>query len=385
MKNIILSDPYAIYIKFIKRIKEHGGNASFPEFKDIIDRLSLKLSSPNIIEKVEKNQILKIHYNNLLSKIKFLNIKPIYNDDNFPYKSDINIYFPYRETIRVIYQVVEFFTLFCQKDASPIYHFDRYYYLINMLIEEEDIILIPTDEQLTINDFILTRHIPIYFIGINHENLYFDGYLQSPTEFFIHDINHSRRLFYYLKNSNLIQKGIMKETQNFIENKIKPLIKKSKYLSYFMFELFHEYSIPISKELIEKELLRKPGDLSPYEYITDLNYYNNKLEYDTGNILSGVNNSTLIQNKCNNIVYYHQPYATVFSTLYYKHKYGFYDNNIKFFKKWNMDIFINDLNCFFETFNINKIGPEKIIMYCYNDRRVEIYKTIYEDRKKVNK
>lgn len=52
------------------------------------------------------------------------------------------------------------------------YHFDRYYYLINMLVKSEDIILIPIDEVLTINDFILTRHVPIYFIDINHEDKY---------------------------------------------------------------------------------------------------------------------------------------------------------------------------------------------------------------------
>lgn len=375
----ILTTPYNAYKKYKNRLVNNK-IASFPEFKPVVDYLCKCLLSEKIQILIKKSDILISWYNMLTTKIKFLNINQI-DTGNIPYFNNTVVKFPYRETIMIIFNILEFLQTIYEKEAEKIYHFDRYYYLLNMLIENKNIILIPTTKNLTMEDFIYTRHVPIYFVGVSSENIFYDGRVQTPLEFFIHDINHSRRLYYYSFNNKLFDDKIMYNTEIFINTHIKPIIDKNIYIKYILFELFHEYSIPIDKKSIYKEIMRLPGDDSPYEYITSLNYYDNSLEYfkPNTNILSGMNRRKLISDNPHNIVYYNQPYATVFSTVYYKLKYGFYDNDNTVFIKYNEDCYIEAFNIIFDLFEL-KVTKEHILKCTYDLKRVELFTTKYEDR-----
>lgn len=376
LENEILNNPYVFYLKNINRLKNN--NSSFPEFESIINDIIHNLSSPEIQNKILNNVLNKV-YQLLITKIKFLNINVI-DTGKIPYFSNDAVKYPYKETIMVIFSYLEFLQYIYDADAEKIYHYDRYYYLLNLLINNENLILIPTTKTLKMEDFIYTRHIPVYFIGISHKNIFYDGRVQTPLEFFMHDINHSRRLYYYLENNNLLNDKLLYDTQLRMY-KLHHIINKNIYIKYILFELFHEYSIPIDKEFIQNELLRTPGSDSPYEYITSLNYYDNKYEYSktNSNILSGMSNRKLITQKSHNIVYYYQPYATVYSTLYYKFKYGFYDNTNDIYLTFNENKYIEAYEIILKLFDI-KIPKEHMLKCIYNLKRVELFTTKFENR-----
>lgn len=191
----ILDDPIKIYTEWSNRLSDV--NASFPEFEEVIKYIdcNIKLILNIEKEKDSKNyEMLK-----LIGHIKLVNIT------NILYQIKQK-YLPYADTIRTIYDALEFFDIYERidnKNLGPYYHSLNYkYYMTKMLDEPVNCIIFPTiSNKIGATDFIKLRHVPIFLCGVSIKSIYVDEYLQSPLEFFVHDINHARRMAEYFKKS----------------------------------------------------------------------------------------------------------------------------------------------------------------------------------------
>lgn len=96
----------------------------------------------------------------------------------------------------------------------PLYHADRYYYhQYPLLFENKRVVIFLTDAPLDFMDLIKVRSVPIGFVGVTFETIFADRHYQSPLDFFIHDINHVRRMQAY---SDIIVNNSMSESETLI-------------------------------------------------------------------------------------------------------------------------------------------------------------------------
>jgi len=158
-----------------------------------------------------------------------------------------------------------------------------------------NVLLIPCVESVGETALILTRSAPIFLIGINVTTIHVDEYIQTPAEFFIHDVNHARRQFqnsleayqknyshmniidYYrmqhdfitrkirplimLKNTGLTNAGLLENTSKEYNDGIKAVMKN------ILFEVLHEEADPALPEIICSKVIKPSGDPSPFQFI----------------------------------------------------------------------------------------------------------------------
>ena len=137
------------------------------------------------------------------------------------------------------------------------------------------------------------RPYPLFPIGVSMTNTYVDEFLQSPIEFFIHDINHTRRMFeenekdmvrknknpnncydtieYYNESNKCLEKikdilikYTIKDTNTPYQQKpiqniaYDTLIEKgyASIIKIIIFEIVHEDALPLQEDIICKTILR---------------------------------------------------------------------------------------------------------------------------------
>lgn len=182
-KNII-DNPVENYNNMTDRLKKYGPTASFPEFENVVLYLQEKI-------KITINENKDIEWIKLLGQIKLVNII------NILYETKQQ-YLPYYETMRTICDILDFFDVIERSNNKKLgvyYHSTNYLYYLSMLLNYNDAIIFPVIcDNLGATKFIQMQSIPIYFCSVIINSKYVDEYLQSPKEYFIHDVNHSRRM-----------------------------------------------------------------------------------------------------------------------------------------------------------------------------------------------
>jgi hypothetical protein len=148
--------------------------------------------------------------------------------------------------------------------------------------EVSDQVFFPTIVSLGVTDFLKTRGVPISFIGINTEIERVDGFYQTPYEFFIHDVNHARRMQLFFQEEadrrSLNMHDFCRQTSRYVKETLLPLFclkkaddaemrKKKKITKMVLFEILHEDALPADPETIRQALLRPPMQLTPFEKI----------------------------------------------------------------------------------------------------------------------
>jgi len=132
-----------------------------------------------------------------------------------------------------------------------------------------NIILFPTFDNIGATDLIKTRYVPVFFIGITTEPVYADEFLLTPSEFFFHDINHSR-IIYQQDEEYLIDKKISKQqlissmeatTKLYFDNISTITYKKlTALMKMLIFEIIHEDGFSFINEKICERLLKPEGE-----------------------------------------------------------------------------------------------------------------------------
>jgi hypothetical protein len=276
----MLENPVETYLLFRERLDSDGCETSFPEFEGVIGYLIKSLFQNSEIYTWFQNDSRNILIEQLLNKIIGLTIEG-------------RFYYPYSSTIYVIEDILELLDYYYRSNIKnteglpvneqmgPYYHIFRYRsYITTFLCSREfgipNNIIFPTHFNISATSLIKLRCVPILIMGVINKPIYVDQYLNSPLDFWAHDIQHSKRqiqetLRYYdvfIKHNNYYKRRTLydiktpiqfyKYMHDFTVNKIIPMIKINRddsdeikaYKSIkrlIIFEVVHEKAWPITQ------------------------------------------------------------------------------------------------------------------------------------------
>jgi hypothetical protein len=349
----VITNPIEAYKEFRMRILLEGQLAPFPEFRPVVDYLIKELEKKEIQDLLLQHPSLRFEYIEARTFLFHVNLSFVVDEGiEYPYERPFSSPFPYRPTLDAIEQAIRFFDKINRVDpkkhAIKLYHFDRYCYHRHALFSSEEVVLLPTVEELTPVDFIKTRSVPIEFIGVVSQTLRVDGHFQSPLDFWYHDINHARRLFAYIKK-RLKEQNITSHEEAiryytsvnlFIEQIIKPnfldhvdldtsdQVSLKKLCTIIIFEIVHESALTLEKEALIEDLLRGNGP-QPFEYnLTRDNVSAEELRTPTGNIQSGAQHGMLDADTPTSVRYFLDNVSIgLLANVYSKLNHYYYDNS----------------------------------------------------------
>ena len=266
-----ISNPEPIYITLRTRLTTYGENkAEFPEFIPIIKYLKNAVNTPEINEWLKTNEAMTINHTLL-----HLDIQSIKLSNNYYYGP----------TLRVIFRCLDFLDIYIRErerlkgsPLNPYYHRYRYTRYFEYCIgESPELIIFPTFSNIGATDLLKIRAFPCFFVGIVTDTIFVDEYIQTPAEFFIHDINHSRRMYQEnLKHYNIFKSQPGNEKLNIINyyqkmreiitTKIVPLLSDKsielpirQLIKIILFEICHEDALPLMPDVICGTITRPSG------------------------------------------------------------------------------------------------------------------------------
>ena len=176
---------YSEHVEFFS-----GGNhetIQIKELKTCIDYLKFGLDIPIINEECETNPVLHNLRNSLMCSIL-----AVHSNEDLSYL--------YGPSIRVIFKIIDFYDIFIRsirtigEKLPEYYHKYRYERYIEYCITFKQLMLVPTFAYIGATDLLKLRPYPIFIVGITIANKFVDEFFQSPVEYFIHDVNHCRRM-----------------------------------------------------------------------------------------------------------------------------------------------------------------------------------------------
>jgi hypothetical protein len=162
-------------------------------------------TSPQILKKSKKTVVCLGGHSDVVSYkcAEWFSEQTVLRDQLIPALVGIQIQtrymYPYRATLYVIQRMLSIIDQYhrTQTDAElpPYYHNFRYEYYMTLLtdVERNDIVLMPTCAYVGSTILIKLRCIPVHVLGVVTEPTYADQYINSPLDFWAHDVNHARR------------------------------------------------------------------------------------------------------------------------------------------------------------------------------------------------
>lgn len=312
----IQTDPLTLYNDFKQRIVNNGIHAEFPEFAPVIHFLKTTIHNEAINALCSENKYIKNYRDQI--DLELLSV------------SITNSWYPYDSTLHAIYSAVKFLDfkerVTNESSNAEYYHSYRYLYYFDRLINQApNLIIFPTYLGLGATDMLKMFGSPIYIVGVNIKSEYVDEFLQTPLEFFIHDINHIRRFSenndarYEEEKNKGIDKNTYYTTQRDLINKLIDMIIIKKNISndeknirqamkIILFEILHEEAEPPIKDIICQSILRPSSNI----YIGPKGAKFNEIGLSSNNIIDIVPVTT--------------PGASLLSFVRFKLWYGFYDD-----------------------------------------------------------
>ena len=203
----MFNHPYNAYQTFKERLKKDGGEASFPEFEGVVKFLVKALFQTKIYgwymgvgsDAADGGDGNKKHI--LLDQVinKLIGLEIV---DRF--------FYPYSSTIYVIENLLELLDYYYRNVATfdestpvnetigPYYHIFRYRSYMTTFLNSKTFgipnnIVFPTCFSVGATHLIKIRCVPILIMGVVNEPIYVDQYINSPLDFWAHDIQHAKR------------------------------------------------------------------------------------------------------------------------------------------------------------------------------------------------
>ena len=293
----LVNNPLPNYVNMSSRIADEGLNAHFPELIPVLEVVSHQLLDGDVLQQANSNPTLIAFFSVLTERLTNL----------LEDKSSLS-YFEANLTLEL---AARFFDIYHRGLARhpDLYHSKRYEYYYDYLLSKKDHLMLPTSAVLSVEDLIRLRPVPIGLIGINSDNQRVDGYLQTPSEFFQHDVNHSRRMYQFFKEYARDHDLSLEELaiqSSFIDNVLGPVIFDNKHSPdpvtvwsrMLCFEVFHEDALPALPDVLAKAIMREELIPTPFE----------SMDEETGTT-----------------TYIMEPGATTLAYLFRKLKHDFYD------------------------------------------------------------
>jgi len=307
----IINNPYNSYIGMIKRLRANKGNTEFRELKGVVYYLFKCVEG------------IKGEYMSEFAKISLQGINCIRK-----------LNYPYYATNILVEELLRIYDVHIRNESTPgtyikYYHHFRYRsYLLYMLSEYDNNIVFPTSKSIGSTDLIKIRCVPVLFLGVADQPMHADQYINTPLDFYAHDVQHIRRQYqeteryydtlvkhkkYYVQRSplDMLSRDVFYKAMESFTKTLLPLIVIKKedskdtralkqWVKIIVFEVVHEKAWPITKFSLCRNI--KLGyDIFPIETVV----------VEDGNI------KTLDER-------FEDP--TTLSNLYHKIRHGFYDN-----------------------------------------------------------
>lgn len=276
VREVLLINPYDTYIGLRNRLEVGGADTDFPEFKGVIGYLTKSIFQSEITAFLEQPQY-KVLIDQLVNKLLGIQIEGRFN---YPYRASIYIMESMLELIDLYYRTAK-------NDGSigPYYHVFRYHSYMTTFTDSKygipNNIIFPSFVSLGSMDFIKIRCVPILFMGITNKPVHADQYINTPLDFWAHDIQHSKRQIqetlryfdefikhnrYYTRRTLFDVKDELtfyKYMQDFTQNVILPIITllegdseetiaHKAIIKIIIFEIVHEKAWPITHKSICK-------------------------------------------------------------------------------------------------------------------------------------
>jgi hypothetical protein len=322
IKNLC-DNPLETYFNMRERLQKYGATASFPEFKPTVSSLIQKIfQDEDTITYIESNPSLKITLDQLCGELLAIQLEGRYM-------------YPYKATILVIEGMLKLLDTVIRLKSNmtiPYYHHFRYRMYFTWLLDDAlpNVIIFPCISYMGATLLIQTRCVPIALLGVIKDTALADRYPNTPLDFFMHDVQHWRRMvqedqryfdiitkhkYYYTQRSpmNMLKIDDLYEEMYNLSIKLLNLYKivsgdsdqvknYKKLKKLIIFEVCHEKGWPLTKFSLCRNI-PLGYDVYPIEIMT--------LNQDT-----------------NNMTVYHKKITdpTTLSNLYHKLRHGFYDN-----------------------------------------------------------
>lgn len=314
----------------------------------------------------KEKDIIPYHYDIICNSLYSIKHNFDIKQNNYPHHPPYELEYPYLPSLYTIEKIMSLLEpLFINNNYNH-YHSDRYlYHFYN--IHNMNYIYFPTIEKITIEDLNYIRPYPLGIIGINFDLEKADGYINSPLDYFYHDVNHIRRFESANKNYSKMERNLLFDSEmycrfiqesNDIINKIELNTGlEKKYLHIIHFEFTHEFAYTPTKEDLLKALQHKIYNESPFEHMIYDDFKQDNLEelrMNNYNIKSGY--SQLNKKKYNGkIRYYFDNGPNFIVSCYNKINQRFYEPNINILDK---NIFIELVIKYLSFYNIKKTKEE---------------------------
>jgi hypothetical protein len=286
------AEPYDTYKELKDRLILQGQMVSFPEFKGVVAILIEALFQSDIFKYYNSTKDKTVQLEVVMHKLIAILTKSRY-------------YFPYLSTLYAIESMLILLDTYYRdtaKDPMPnFYHNFRYRTYLDYIIlgSNPENIVVPTFLPTGATFFIKIRCVPILVLGVATEPTWADQYLNTPLDFWAHDMQHARRQIqetsayydryvkhqaYYTKRDpfNIITEDQFYYKMNkFTKNFLMPIItiKKGdsekikgykKILKLIIFEVVHEKAWPITA-LALCRCIPLLYDIFPIENLTIVN------------------------------------------------------------------------------------------------------------------
>ena len=211
-----------------------------------------------------------------------------YNVYETPYRGNL---YPYAYCIRVVIESLNMIDLInidiiskkdkniWQTNYATVYFKERYHYYLDYLLDNApDVFILPILQKVGATALIRNRCSRIQPCGVIFDEAFVDEDMQTPCNFFWHDINHARRIYqnnlWYSKQNNIQIDKFYKNMREDVDMlmPIKSWLTDTKYeslIKILLFEVVHEDALPFNKDSIIDDILFKSGNCYPYERTYD--------------------------------------------------------------------------------------------------------------------
>lgn len=218
-----------------------------------------------------------------------------YNVYETPYNGN---QYPYAYCIRALVQALSTIDLInielkSKKDGdmwgtqyASAYFSERYHYYLDYLLDNApNVFLLPILQNVGATTLIRNRYSRIQPCGIIFDEAFVDEDLQTPSNFFWHDLNHARRIYqnniWYSKQQrerhnkislDKLYSVMRRDTQELLPIKgwLSPEnMKYESLIKILLFEVVHEDALPFTKDSIATDILFSSGNCYPYERTYD--------------------------------------------------------------------------------------------------------------------
>lgn len=207
--------------------------------------------------------------------------------------------FPYASTMRWVARAMDFLDLVFfseyavrSKSLQGLYFRGRFrYYYDYILNKAPNVYVFPTCTLIGATDLLKMRCSAIQPLGIEWKPIFVDEYIQSPCNFFWHDVNHARRIYQHneklLLSRNPIPPVYWDKLYSYQSEVCRTLMqlckKKQKYkrlVKMILFEVVHEDAVSWDWQQIWNDILLPSGNCFPYENsVSDPNGHRRTVKY----------------------------------------------------------------------------------------------------------